>query len=103
MLACRSTKLTPKSTILLPFLSFRLVRNPSITPSFPVNLRGMKGGYPTSGNDKMKKIFEKSESHFQDKSFYMIYNFRLFTEKKTIIEITSMSATKINIKLGERS
>lgn len=29
-----------------------LVQYLSITPSFPLNLRGMKGGYSTSGSDK---------------------------------------------------
>jgi hypothetical protein len=32
----------------------------SITPSFPLNLRGMKGGYPESGNDKMGNGFQTS-------------------------------------------
>jgi hypothetical protein len=29
-----------------------LIENPSITPSFPLNLRGMKGGYLTYRNNK---------------------------------------------------
>jgi hypothetical protein len=31
-------------------------QNPSITPSFPLSLRGMKGGYQTSWNDRQAGI-----------------------------------------------
>ena len=31
-------------------------QNPSITPSFPLSLRGMKGGYQTSWNDRQTEI-----------------------------------------------